>query len=639
PAPVTPAPVTPAPVTPAPVTPAPVTPAPVTPAPVTPAQSVAKQTASPQKPTKAAVPSKSQPTKKADGVSGKRKQKKPAWFLPVLAIGSMAFMGILVAVLSSLGGGGTKPEPITKTTTIPSDSGKSGNDSGVKKPTESQQAAIDPVEEFFSVLPDDGKSLWAPPTAGPSYSVELLPPGLELFAVFSQSAWTGQKTGPVQGWLLESLPSWKSLVSAYPKADDEQIKRVTVAAYPAASPGMSEMVIRVELNAPMSVKDFMGRNPSYREQRISGSDSELYCWSNGTLAIVADGLSKDLDRMVTTFSVGPNRIINSFAETSGGVAPLSRQFENLISVSNSEMDWFVLTTPSFLNGNGRELYSSIPRFKEVFRTVIDDTVQAFSVSASLKDIFYLEGRMIAGDIAKSGSILSKTRENLDGLANILETQFAANPVAPYWRLIAARFPQMIRTVAKNTRMGIEEGQLVFNLYQPRESFDNLAIGTWMAMQDSGSGSTQLVVMPSSKSDAPKLSVEDILNRPMSLAFAQESLEMSLAAIATEFNDSLPEGENRIEMAINGGAFQKEGITQNQQIRDFSFEKAPLRDLLTALVRRANPVTTVQSPTEKDQKVVWLVLENASSPGGKKIELTTRSWVEANGAQLPKEFLP
>jgi hypothetical protein len=126
---------------------------------------------------------------------------------------------------------------------------------------------------------------------------------------------------------------------------------------------------------------------------------------------------------------------------------------------------------------------------------------------------------------------------------------------------------------------------------------------------------------------------------MSLAFAQESLEMSLAAIATEFNDSLPEGENRIEMAINGAAFQKEGITQNQQIRDFSFEKAPLRDLLTALVRRANPVTTVQSPTEKDQKVVWLVLENASSPGGKKIELTTRSWVEANGAQLPKEFLP
>ena len=247
--------------------------------------------------------------------------------------------------------------------------------------------------------------------------------------------------------------------------------------------------------------------------------------------------------------------------------------------------------------------------------------------------------MIIGDVAKSGSVLSTVREKLDSLANRLESQFANNPVAPYWRLIAARFPQMIRSVARNTRMGLEEGQLVLNMYQPRESLDNLAIGTWMAMQNSSSDSISSVATPSNTPVAPKLSVEDMLNRPMSLAFAQESLEMSLAAIATEFNDSLPEGQNKLEMSINGGAFQKEGITQNQQIRDFSFEKAPLRELLTALVRRANPVTTVQSPTEKDQKVVWLVLENASSPGGKKVELTTRSWAEANGVQLPKEFGP
>jgi hypothetical protein len=303
------------------------------------------------------------------------------------------------------------------------------------------------------------------------------------------------------------------------------------------------------------------------------------------------------------------------------------------------MDLFVMTTPSFLNGNGRQLYALVPRFKEVYREVVGDTIQAFSVTASMKDSFYLEGRMVAGDIAKSGTVLATMRDTLDGLANRLENQFATNPVAPYWRLIAARFPQMVRSVAKNARMGMEEGHLVFNVYQPREALDNLAIGTWMAMQSSGSDTNSSVVMPSNKTATPKLTVEDMLNRPMSLAFAQESLEMSLAAIATEFNDSLPEGETRVEMSINGGAFQKEGITQNQQIRDFSFEKAPLRELLTSLVRRANPVTTVQSPTEKDQKVVWLVLENASSSGGKKIELTTRSWAEANGAQLPKEFVP
>jgi hypothetical protein len=604
-----------------------------------PAKAAQKPAKAAQKPAKAAQTAKAKPAKKAEGLPGKKKKKKPAWFLPVLALGSMGFMGILVAVLSSLGGGGGKPEAITKVTNIPSGENSSNKAPVTKKPTEEKQPAIDPIDEFYSVQPDDGKALWAPPSVGLSYSVELLPPGLGLMAVFSQGAWTGQSTGPVQAWLIESLPTWKSLVSSYPKVDDEQIKRVTIAAYPAAASTASEMILKVDLNAPIAIKDFTSRNAAFREQRIPGGDSELYCWSNGTLAVVFDGFSKDPERKISAFSVGPIRIINSFAETSGGVAPLSRQLESLLNVSNSEMDLFVLTTPSFLNGNGREIYSSFPRFKDVFRTTVDDTIQGLSVSISLKDSLYAEGRMVAGDIAKSGAIMSRMRDTLDGLANNLENQFAANPALPYWRLIASRFPQMIRSVAKNTRMGIEEGQLVFNFYQPRESVDNLAIGAWMVLQNIGSDSSQSAVMPPTKSDAPKLSVEDILNRPMSLAFAQESLEMSLAAIATEFNDSLPAGETRIEMTINGAAFQKEGITQNQQIRDFAFEKKPLRDLLTALVRRANPVTTVQSPTEKDQKVVWIVLENSDSPSGKKIELTTRTWVESNGVQLPKEFLP
>ncbi|MFN7877035.1 MAG: protein kinase [Pirellula sp.] len=615
------------------------TPAPATPAPATSVQASVKQPSTSHKSTKAPLAPKASSPKKSDAVASKRKKKKPAWFLPVLALGSMAFMGGLVALLSSLGGGGGKPDSETKVVVVPNENNTPGKDSTANKTAEVKTPTTNPIEEYFSISSDDGKSLWAPPSVGPSYSVELLPPGLELMAVFSGGAWIGQQTGPIQAWLLESLPDWKSFISSYPKVDDEQIKRVTVAAYASTTPATSDVLLRIELKSPVSIKDMISRNPSFREQRLTGAETELYCWSNGTLAIAFEGLSKDAERKVTTFSVGPSRIINTLIDTSGGSAPLSRQLESLIGVSNSEMDLFVMTTPSFLNGNGRQLYASVPRFKEAYREIVGDTIQAFSLSASTKDSFYLEGRMIVGDIAKSGSVLSTMREKLDSLANRLESQFATNPVAPYWRLIAARFPQMVRSVAKNTRMGIEEGQLVFNMYQPRESVDNLAIGTWMAMQSSVPDSSTSVAMPSNKTGSPKLSVEDMLNRPMSLAFAQESLEMSLAAIATEFNDSLPEGENKLEMSINGGAFQKEGITQNQQIRDFSFEKVPLRELLTALVRRANPVTTVQSPTEKDQKVVWLVLENASTPGGKKVELTTRSWAEANGVQLPKEFVP
>ena len=92
------------------------------------------------------------------------------------------------------------------------------------------------------------------------------------------------------------------------------------------------------------------------------------------------------------------------------------------------------------------------------------------------------------------------------------------------------------------------------------------------------------------------------------------------------------------MSINGAAFQKEGITRNQSIRSFKHDGAALRIVLTDLVRRANPVTTVQSPTERNQKVVWLILDDPDRAGQKKIELTTRIWSEANKVSLPKEFV-
>ena len=113
--------------------------------------------------------------------------------------------------------------------------------------------------------------------------------------------------------------------------------------------------------------------------------------------------------------------------------------------------------------------------------------------------------------------------------------------------------------------------------------------------------------------------------------------MVLQAIANELKDSHTQGSETLPMAINGTAFQKDGITRNQQIRNFEYKDTSVREVLTALSRRANPVTTVQSPNEKDQKVVWLVLEDPTTPSKKKIDMTTRAWSESNQASLPKEF--
>jgi hypothetical protein len=50
------------------------------------------------------------------------------------------------------------------------------------------------------------------------------------------------------------------------------------------------------------------------------------------------------------------------------------------------------------------------------------------------------------------------------------------------------------------------------------------------------------------------------------------------------------------------------------------------------------VTTVKAPNEKDQKVVWVLIDDPATPSKKKLEMTTRVWAASNQANLPTEFV-
>jgi hypothetical protein len=259
----------------------------------------------------------------------------------------------------------------------------------------------------------------------------------------------------------------------------------------------------------------------------------------------------------------------------------------------------------------------------------------------------VEYRTLGNDLQSAARDAVDLRKKLAEAADAVESQLTVQPAASYWRPIANRFPQMLRALHKYSRSGAEDGQVVFNAYLPKESAVNLAIGSWMALQvgsdiaQSGAGKTKTGSdKPTTTSGAPKTapkSTDELLATKVKLRIEQESLEVVLQAIATELKESQGVDTEPIPMAINGTAFQKDGITRNQQIRNFDYSDTPVRDLLTALVRRANPVTTVQNPNEKDQKVVWLLLDDPNSPTKKKLELTTRAWAEGNNAALPKEF--
>jgi len=191
---------------------------------------------------------------------------------------------------------------------------------------------------------------------------------------------------------------------------------------------------------------------------------------------------------------------------------------------------------------------------------------------------------------------------------------------------------MMAAVQQQTRVGVSEDHAVANLYLPAIAAPNVTLATMLAANTPpGSGATRAAAAPQ-----PALTMEQMLTRPMTIRFDQESLERAANAILDEFGSALPSGSTAPEVVVIGGDLEKEGITQNQQIRDFDLSDMPLRAVLTELVMRANPVTTVQSPTETDQKLVWTVGPHPDHPDRQAILVTTRQ--AANDRyRLPREF--
>ena len=138
--------------------------------------------------------------------------------------------------------------------------------------------------------------------------------------------------------------------------------------------------------------------------------------------------------------------------------------------------------------------------------------------------------------------------------------------------------------------------------------------------------------------APKkqLSIEELLNRKMSVTFEQESLEFAIDNIVTAYERDLPSGSKLPNIRIVGGDLQLMGITQNQQVRNFNQTNISLRKVLTELVRLANPDKTATGPNDEKQALIWVVADDATKPGAKEILVTTRSAAEGK-YELPPEF--
>ena len=604
---------------------------------------------------KTLVPTKTKGKKKS-------KKKKPAWLLPAMIGGSCLIFGLVIMLLSQNGGQSSSNAPDKRlSSSSPTTDSEAANTGGGKEGTGTNAQSSIPavggtggntstkpaetVTEYFSVEADDGQLLWAPPQAGSPYSLEMFPAGLEAMVFVSGNAWNHR--GGLSGmgrWWVESQPELTKMITGLPLLSDERINSVAIALYPSKKPGVPQAFFRISYSEPIAIDTLVQSIPGYSLQLFDPKSlAKKGFWSNesrpSAIAIAMDEMQTDGPTMIKRAVVGPEELIITLPELNGGQALLRRQLEALLKSTDSRADLSVLFAPSFIFGDGRELLFSVPRFQEVLRNSIDESMQAVAFTTTIGSRWYMGIRMLGSESRDAAKFTAFLKSGLLGVPDGFEKVLSSGKTLhPYWRALGLRYPQMMRTLNRYGRFGFEDGQVVANAYLPTDAFSNIVVASWMALNSSSDEAVSAIAAkPKPPTNQSPKTIEEILEAKITVGFEQESLESALQLIASEVSESVMGGAP-ISMAINGTAFQKEGITRNQQVRALKQNGVPLRTVLTDLVRRVNPVTTVQSPTERDQKVVWLVLENAERPREKKIELTTRIWSETNKVQLPREFV-
>ncbi|MBL8873426.1 MAG: protein kinase [Planctomycetaceae bacterium] len=650
--PVAPAPVAPAPVIPAAVVKAPVVAAPPSAAPetkqaepVVPAPKTETIAAPPVAPTTVAAavtapteaPKKKSGKKKSTGSSGKKKKSsktRPAWVMPALAAGSLLFMAIVFVLLTQFSGNNNQPAPqpppiANNDPTAPVDSTEPGDTGTGTKPV-----ARDAVHDKFTVVSDDKTLPWAPPTSGDPFSLDMLPPEAQVWMYWKASKFSQDPQGQQLMSLLEAdiAPGTEFLISRSGTTLDN-LNDVLIAFYPGKE-GKPEIAIRFTLTSEQTLSSLKSKWGNVQDAK-SGK-ATIYTNDRGE-AYFASLEPPTSDQKIKSFTVGPQKRIEELVALDGGIPPLRRQLEQLHRRTDASADLTILFAPGFLFTDGRQiLANSVPALRDPLAQVLATDMQGGLLTTTMKNNWYAELRLVGNSDQDASRIANDLTKRFTNLPDEIESRLIANSFDASWGKLSLRYPQMLRELLKHLRVNVEDGQAIANFYLPKVAAPNVLVASWLAAH-SDSNKTLVANKDDQPTDQPILTPDQFLDRPIKLSFDQESLEIALQSIAESTNDGLPANQPKLTMELDYESMEKDGITQNQQIRQFAHNGVPLRNVLTDLVKRANPTPGIQDTTSAEMKFVWILVDEADKPGGKKLLLTTRAYVADKKLTLSKEF--
>ena len=486
---------------------------------------------------------------------------------------------------------------------------------------------VDP-ESGGQVVEDDGELLWASPTEGAAIELKYVPNGARIYLIVRPSAVLSQPEGER---VLKALgPDFEASRAAWEATAGvglEEVEQLTIAAYPnnGQSPKFCSVV---QLRSPIVRDELLLK----WKEPVSVDDLDSV-FRNGGVAyyIPPDGSDK-------TFVMGA--LEPEIRELATG-APLlmQRELGRLLQVSDADRHVTVLFARDFFRSDGKLLFAGErKRGLEQLEWFFGTGMKAGMVSLHFGEPFYFEMRAQNDVTIDPVTLAANLRSRADEIPMMMEDYLITLNPPPYWARVKARMRDMVYELQAQTRSGVDGDQAMINSVLPGVAAHNLAFGGEMLLTLAPGGSSAMTGAVATTKPTPK-SIEELLDSPVTLGFGSNDMVIAMQELESAVNrDTYSNLPFEFKVKIMGTHLQLEGITKNQRINDFDMKNAKLSDILTAMVSKANPVTTVKDPSEIDQKLIWVVAPDPENPSNKIILITTRKSAEGNYT-LPEVFRP
>ncbi|TWU60974.1 hypothetical protein V7x_52850 [Crateriforma conspicua] len=456
--------------------------------------------------------------------------------------------------------------------------------------------------------------LFAPPRpTETAFRLDGLPPGPGMLIHLRPADWMSDPDGQaVIKALSPELSGAVDDLAARTGRAAQEIASLTIALHPGDS-GRPEMTWAVDLATPVNRQTWieqLGLSLSMTatgKKIYSGDDPD----SDAYYIPEHDDVS-----MLSQFTVGSVPMVSEVAEIDGLAISLPRNLQSVWQHCDQTQSLSVVLTPNFLFTDARQWVRRVAPsgLTELARWMVP-SVSGVAVTIDLRgdDVYWVTRWSPAGG-TNEATLLSQVRRRMDQLPATAEDFLIRSQPEVSWKALAIRLPRMWDFLLRHTRFGLKDRQAVAGGYLPKHTLDQIVLANLLALRTPDSVPAIDTASPPKQS----LSLSELLQRPMSISFDQESLESAIDVIREEFARDLPAGTDAPVIEIKGNDLRLMGITQNQQIRDFQIDRLPLADVLTRLVLSANPDRTATGPTDPKQTLIWIATSDSQ-----KILITTR----------------